>query len=68
MRYYRFTNSEPSKLGREPLPDAEVKAFRLATDDKLYAFVGRTAVKYFPVNETVEMELGATSKFWSSRS
>ncbi len=58
MRYYRFTNSEPSKLGREPLPDGEVKAFRLATADNLYAFVGRTAVKYIPVNEAVEMELG----------
>jgi hypothetical protein len=58
MRHYRFTNSEPSKLGKEPLPDGDVKAFRLATDDRLYAFVGRTAVKYIPVNETVEMELG----------
>ena len=58
MRYYRFTNSEPSKLGKEPLPDGEVKAFRLTTDDNLYGFVGRTAVKYIPVNETVEMELG----------
>jgi hypothetical protein len=58
MRYYRFTNSEPSKLGREPLPDGEVKAFRVVTDDHLYAFVGRTSVKYIPVNETVEMELG----------
>jgi hypothetical protein len=58
MRYYRFTNSEPSKLGKEPLPDGSVMAFRLASDDKLYAFVGRTAVKYIPVNETVEMELG----------
>jgi hypothetical protein len=58
MRYYKFTNSEPSKLGKEPLPDGEVKAFRLVTDDNLYAFVGRTAVKYIPVNETVEMELG----------
>jgi hypothetical protein len=59
MRYYRFTNSEPSKLGKEPLPDGEVKAFRVVTDDKLYGFVGRTAVKYIPVNETVEMELGS---------
>jgi hypothetical protein len=58
MRYYLFTNSEPSKLGKEPLPDGSVMAFRLASDDKLYAFVGRTAVKYIPVNETVEMELG----------
>jgi len=58
MRYYRFTNSEPSKLGQEPLPDGEVKAFRLMTEDQLYAFVGRTTVKYIPVNESVEMELG----------
>jgi hypothetical protein len=58
MRYYRFTNSEPSRLGKEPLPDGEVKAFRLVTDDNLYAFVGRTAVKYIPINETVEIELG----------
>jgi len=58
MRYYQFTNSAPSKLGNEPLPDGDVKAFRLTTDDKLYAFVGRTSVKYIPVNEAVEMELG----------
>ena len=58
MRYYRFTNSEPSKLGKEPLPDGQVKAFRLATEDKLYDFVGRTQVKYIPIEETVEMELG----------
>jgi hypothetical protein len=58
MRYYRFTNSEPSKLGKEPLPDGSVMAFRLATEDKLCGFVGRTSVKYIPIQETVEMELG----------
>ncbi len=58
MRYYRFTNSIASKLGKEPLPDGQVKAFRLATEDNLYAFVGRTSIKYIPINETVEMELG----------
>src|SRR5438105_3412772 len=42
MRYYRFTNSEPSKLGNEPLPDGDVKAFRVTTDDGLYPFVGRS--------------------------
>jgi hypothetical protein len=29
------------------------------TDDNLYGFVGRTSVKYIPVNESVEMELGS---------
>jgi len=59
MRYYKFTNAVPSKLGKEPLPDGSVQAFRTVTDDNLYAFVGSTAVKYIPIGESVEMELGA---------
>jgi hypothetical protein len=58
IRYYRFKNDKGSKLGAEPLPDGDVKAFRFFTDDKLYAFVGRTTVKYIPVNEQVDLELG----------
>ena len=58
MRYYRFTNSVPSKLGSEPLPDGTVKAFRVVNDEQLYQYVGATQVKYIPVNETVELELG----------
>jgi hypothetical protein len=58
MRYYRFTNSVPSKLGKEPLPDGTVKAFRTVSADQLLGFVGSTSVKYIPINETVEMELG----------
>jgi hypothetical protein len=59
MRYYRFTNSTPSKLGNDPLPDGLVNAFRFVSDDLLYAFVGRTSVKYIPINEFIDMELGA---------
>ena len=58
MRYYQFTNSIASKLGKEPLPDGAVNAFRFVSDDLLYAFVGRTAVKYIPIDEYVELELG----------
>ncbi len=58
IRYYRFTNSVPSQLGKEPLPDGQVQAFRVIGDGRRYGFVGRTAVKYIPVGETVEMELG----------
>ena len=58
MRYYKFTNAVPSKLGKEPLPDGNVMAFRTVSDDKLFSFVGRTSVKYIPIGETVEMELG----------
>ncbi len=59
MRYYRFTNSVPSKLGREPLPDGVVQAFRTVTDDNLYSYIGGTSVKYIPMGESVELELGA---------
>jgi hypothetical protein len=57
-RFYRFTNSIASKLGSVPLPDGTVKAFRLVTSDQLLGFVGSTTVKYIPINENVEMELG----------
>jgi hypothetical protein len=58
LRYYKFTNSIPSKLGKEPLPDGSVMAFRTVSDDRLYSFVGRTGAKYIPIGETAELELG----------
>ena len=58
VRFYRFKNDKENKLGNEPLPDGDVKAFRLVTADELYSFVGRTAVKYIPIGEQVEMQLG----------
>jgi hypothetical protein len=58
VRFYRFKNDKDSKLGNEPLPDGEVKAFRTVAADNLYNFVGRTNVKYIPIGEQVEMELG----------
>jgi hypothetical protein len=62
MRYYRFKNDVASKLGKEPLPDGDVKALRVVDADSRYAFVGRTAVKYIPVNEQVDLELGLDSE------
>src|ERR1051325_1550024 len=58
IRSYRFTNSVSGRLGTEPLPDGSVKAFRLAQQDGTYAFVGSTSVKYIPVNEQVDLDLG----------
>jgi hypothetical protein len=58
VRFYRFKNDKASKLGNEPLPDGQVKAFRFVSDDLLYSFVGRSTAKYIPVDEQVELELG----------
>ena len=58
IRFYKFKNDKLSNLGTEPLPDGEVKAFRVVTSDKLWTFVGATNVKYIPIGEAVELELG----------
>ncbi|MCG3147481.1 MAG: hypothetical protein PCFJNLEI_00921 [Verrucomicrobiae bacterium] len=58
IRYYRFKNDKESKLGNEPLPDGSVLALRTVSQDNLYNFVGRTNVKYIPIGEQVELELG----------
>jgi hypothetical protein len=58
IRFYQFKNDKDHQLGNEPLPDGSVMAFRRVTDDNLYGFVGRTNVKYIPIGEQVEMELG----------
>ncbi len=59
IRNYRFKNDQSSQLGNEPLPDGNVKAFRRVTEDQLYSFLGRTSVKYIPVDEQVDLDLGA---------
>jgi hypothetical protein len=59
MRYYQFTNATTANLGKEPMPDGSVIAFRTINDELLSSFVGRAAVKYIPVDEVVELELGA---------
>ncbi len=58
-RYYRFKNNQESNLGTEPLPNGQVTAFRSASNDGLRSLAGQTSVKYIPVNEDVEMDLGA---------
>jgi hypothetical protein len=57
-RFYKFENDADSKLGTEPLPNGDVKAFRRVSDDSLLSFVGATSVKYIPLHETVELDLG----------
>ena len=58
QRYYRFTNAVPSHLGTEPLPDGTVQSFRATTPEGLLAYGGKSNVKYIPVGETVDLELG----------
>jgi hypothetical protein len=53
-----FANDKDHKLGETPLPDGAFRIFRDTGDQGRLSFVGRTAVKYVPVNEKIELNLG----------
>jgi len=59
IRFLSFANDEDHQLGQTPLPNGSVKVYRHADDDGLLSYVGGTDVKYIPVNEEVELNLGA---------
>ena len=62
IRFLSFANDEDHELGETPLPNGNVKVYRHAGDDGLLAYVGGTDVKYIPVDEEVELKLGAAQQ------
>jgi hypothetical protein len=63
-KFYKFKNrkvegkpkDEPN-LGEEPLPDGMVRVFKRFKNGTL-AFTGQRAIKYMPIGEDVELNLG----------
>ncbi len=58
IRFVKFTNDEEHNLGQTPIPDGDVKIYSLADDAGHLSYIGGTSVKYIPVNEEVELDLG----------
>jgi hypothetical protein len=58
-RFVSFANDEKHHLGHTPLPNGEIKIYRTVDPEKHLSYLGGTNVKYIPVNEKVEMDLGA---------
>jgi hypothetical protein len=58
IRFVSFANDEKHHLGQTPLPDGSVKIFRQVNQEGNLSYVGGTEVKYIPVNEEVELNLG----------
>ncbi|MBN2591303.1 MAG: DUF4139 domain-containing protein [Sedimentisphaerales bacterium] len=58
VRFIKFANDEDHNLGETPIPDGNVKIYGLADEDGYLSYVGGTSIKYIPVNEEVEMNLG----------
>jgi len=58
MRFLSFANDEEHKLGDTPLPDGTVRVYGRADEQGHLAYVGGMDVKYIPVGEEVELDLG----------
>jgi hypothetical protein len=60
-RFLSFKNDEAHKLGQTPLPDGNLTVYRSADEQKHLSYEGRSSFKYIPVNEDVELDLGAVA-------
>jgi hypothetical protein len=57
-RFVKFANDEKHNLGQTPIPNGDVKIYGLADERGHLSYIGGTSVKYIPVNDKVELNLG----------
>jgi hypothetical protein len=57
VRFFILTNDAEHKLGTTPLPDGLVRVFRNNGKDGL-SFLGQQPVKYVPIKEEIELNVG----------
>jgi hypothetical protein len=58
IRFVKFANDQEHNLGETPMPDGIVKIYNQADNEGHLSYVGGTSVKYIPVDEEVELNLG----------
>ena len=58
IRFVSFANDDEHNLGETPIPDGSVKIYGNAGDQGYLSYVGGTNIKYIPVNEEIELNLG----------
>jgi len=61
VRFLSFKNDEAHKLGQTPIPDGLLKVYRGVDDQRHLSYEGQSSFKYIPVNEEVELNLGAVA-------
>ncbi len=61
VRFLSFKNDEEHKLGETPIPGGMLKVYRSVDDEQHLAYTGQSSFKYIPVDEDVELNLGAVS-------
>jgi hypothetical protein len=60
-RFLSFKNDEAHKLGQTPIPDGSLTVYRAVDEQKHLSYEGQSSFKYVPVNEEVELNLGAVA-------
>lgn len=58
IRFVSFANDDEHNLGQTPIPDGSVKIYGHAGEQGHLSYVGGTSIKYIPVGEEVELNLG----------
>jgi len=58
IRYLAFANDEKHNLGDTPIPNGQVRIYGQADSEEHLSYVGQTGIKYIPVNEEIELNLG----------
>jgi hypothetical protein len=61
VRFLSFKNDEAHKLGQTPIPDGRLKVYRSVDEQQHLAYEGQSSFKYIPVDEEVELNLGAVA-------
>jgi hypothetical protein len=56
--FVAFANDEEHKLGQTPLPDGRISIYRMADAEGHLSYAGGADVKYIPIGEKVELNLG----------
>jgi hypothetical protein len=60
-RFLSFKNDEEHELGETPIPGGLLKVYRDAGDSGHLSYTGQSSFKYIPVDEDVELNLGAVA-------
>jgi hypothetical protein len=61
VRFLSFKNDEEHELGDTPIPGGLLKVYRSADEKGHLSYTGQSSFKYIPVDENVELNLGAVS-------
>jgi len=61
VRFLSFKNDKEHELGDTPIPGGMLKVYRSADNQGHLSYTGQSSFKYIPVDEDVELNLGAVA-------